>query len=43
MTTYVLIPGSGGDAWDWHRLVTELRQRGHEVVAVNLPAADEPA
>jgi pimeloyl-ACP methyl ester carboxylesterase len=43
MTTYVLIPGSGGDAWDWHRLVPELRQRGHEVVAVNLPAADEPA
>lgn len=43
MTTYLLIPGSEGDAWYWHRLVPELRQRGHEMVAVNLPAADDSA
>jgi len=27
MTTYVLIPGAGGAAWYWHRLVPELQQR----------------
>ena len=43
MTTYLLIPGSGGDPWYWHRLVPELRQRGHEMVTVNLPAADDSA
>ena len=24
MSTYVLIPGGGGDPWEWHRLVPEL-------------------
>jgi len=43
VTTYVLIPGAGGAAWYWHRLVPELQRRGHEVVAVDLPAADESA
>ena len=43
MTTWVLIPGAGGAAWYWHRLVPELRQRGHEVVAVDLPAGDDSA
>jgi hypothetical protein len=38
MATYVLIPGAGGDAWYWHQLVPELRERGHEAVAVDLPA-----
>ncbi|AVZ76842.1 alpha/beta hydrolase [Streptomyces lunaelactis] len=37
MATYVLIPGADGRAWYWHRLVPELRGRGHEVVAVDLP------
>ena len=41
MATYVLIPGAGGDAWYWHRVVPELEARGHDVVAVDLPAADE--
>src|SRR4051794_31181207 len=41
MTTYVLIPGGGGDAWCWHLLVPELRERGHEPVAVDLPADDD--
>jgi pimeloyl-ACP methyl ester carboxylesterase len=43
MSTYVLIPGAGGDAWYWHRLAPLLREAGHEVVAVELPAADESA
>jgi len=43
MTTYVLIPGAGGAAWYWHRLVPELQQRGHDVVAVSLPAGDDSA
>lgn len=41
--TYVLIPGAGGSAWDWHRLVAELRDRGQEAVAVDLPAEDDSA
>lgn len=43
MATFVLIPGAGGTAWYWHRLVPHLRDRGHEVVAVDLPAADSSA
>ena len=43
MSTYVLIPGAGGDAWYWHRLAPLLREAGHDVVAVELPAADESA
>jgi pimeloyl-ACP methyl ester carboxylesterase len=41
--TYVLVPGAGGSAWYWHRLVPELRRRGHEAIAVDLPAADDKA
>jgi pimeloyl-ACP methyl ester carboxylesterase len=41
--TYVLIPGAGGDAWYWHRLVPELQKRGHAAIAVELPAADDKA
>jgi len=40
---FVLIPGAGGAAWYWHRVVPELRARGHEAVAVDLPGADESA
>jgi pimeloyl-ACP methyl ester carboxylesterase len=43
MTSFVLVPGAGGSAWYWHRLVPELRERGHEAVAVELPAADDAA
>ncbi|MFA1544201.1 alpha/beta fold hydrolase [Actinomadura sp. DLS-62] len=43
MATYTLVPGAGGQAWYWHRLVPELRKRGHEVVVVDLPAGDESA
>lgn len=41
--TFVLIPGAGGSARYWHRVERELRQRGHETVAVALPAADDAA
>ncbi len=43
MTTYVLIPGAGGDAWSWHRLVPELERRGHIAIPVELPAGDKDA
>src|SRR5438093_12312826 len=43
MTTFVLIPGAGGDGWYWHRVVPELESRGHDVVAVTLPAGDNTA
>jgi pimeloyl-ACP methyl ester carboxylesterase len=43
MSTFVLIPGAGGAAWYWHRVVPELRARGHEAIAVELPGADETA
>jgi pimeloyl-ACP methyl ester carboxylesterase len=43
VSRFVLIPGAGGAAWYWHRVVPELRARGHEAVAVDLPAADEHA
>ncbi len=43
MAAFVLVPGAGGRAWYWHRLVPELRELGHEVVAVDLPAEDGTA
>jgi pimeloyl-ACP methyl ester carboxylesterase len=42
-TTYALIPGAGGDAWYWHLVVPRLRERGHDVMAVSLPAGDDSA
>jgi pimeloyl-ACP methyl ester carboxylesterase len=43
MATYVLIPGAGDRAWHWHLVADELRERGHDVVAVDLPCEDESA
>jgi pimeloyl-ACP methyl ester carboxylesterase len=40
---FVLIPGAGGDAWYWHLLEPELRRRGHNTLAVDLPADDDAA
>jgi pimeloyl-ACP methyl ester carboxylesterase len=42
-TTYVMIPGAGGTAWYWHRIVPLLQQAGHEAIAVDLPGDDELA
>ncbi|MEO3928638.1 alpha/beta hydrolase [Micromonosporaceae bacterium B7E4] len=41
--TYVLIHGAAADSWCWHLLVAELRARGHDVVAVDLPCDDDSA
>lgn len=43
MTTFILIPGAGGDAWEWHRLVPELERRGNTAVPVQLLAGDPKA
>jgi pimeloyl-ACP methyl ester carboxylesterase len=43
MTTFVLIPGAGGDTWFWHRLMAELEGRGHRALPVELPAGDDSA
>jgi pimeloyl-ACP methyl ester carboxylesterase len=40
--TFVLIPGAGGTAWYWHRIVPLLREAGHAAIAVDLPG-DDPA
>jgi pimeloyl-ACP methyl ester carboxylesterase len=43
MTTYVLIHGAGSDSWYWHLVAPELRARGHDVVAPDLPGGDDSA
>src|SRR5450631_80379 len=43
MSTFVLIPGAGGAAWYWHRVVPLLQDAGHEAIAVDLPGNDEVA
>jgi pimeloyl-ACP methyl ester carboxylesterase len=43
MATYVLIPGAGGQAKYWQFVAPELAKLGHDVVAVDLPAADDEA
>jgi pimeloyl-ACP methyl ester carboxylesterase len=40
-TTYALVPGAGGDPWYWHLVVPRLQERGHDVVAITLPASDD--
>jgi pimeloyl-ACP methyl ester carboxylesterase len=41
VSTFALIHGGGGTAWDWHLVSSELREHGHEVVAVDLPSEDD--
>ena len=43
MATYVLIHGAGDSGWYWHLLEAELRDRGHDVVAPDLPSEDDAA
>lgn len=43
MATYVLIHGASSDSWYWHRVAPLLTERGHEVVAPDLPCADDAA
>jgi pimeloyl-ACP methyl ester carboxylesterase len=41
--TFVLVPGAGGAAWYWHRVVPLLERAGHEALSVELPADDPRA
>jgi pimeloyl-ACP methyl ester carboxylesterase len=43
MSTFVLIHGAGSDSWYWHLVEPELRVRGHDVVAPDLPCEDDSA
>jgi pimeloyl-ACP methyl ester carboxylesterase len=43
VSTYVLIHGAGSDSWYWHRVAPLLRERGHDVVTMDLPCGDESA
>jgi pimeloyl-ACP methyl ester carboxylesterase len=43
MATYALIHGAGDVGWYWHLVDGELRDRGHDVVAPDLPSEDESA
>lgn len=43
MTTFILIHGGGGSAWDWHLLAPALTRRGHDVVLPELPIGDRTA
>ena len=43
MASFVLVPGAGGMAWYWHRVVPLIRAAGHEPIAVDLPGDDRHA
>lgn len=43
MGTFVLIPGAGGTASYWYRVVPLLEAGGHRAIAVELPGDDESA
>jgi pimeloyl-ACP methyl ester carboxylesterase len=40
MTTFALIPGAGSDSWYWSRVAPLLADRGHDVIAPDLPTGD---
>jgi pimeloyl-ACP methyl ester carboxylesterase len=42
VATFALIHG-GGTSWDWHLGSSELREHGHEPVAIDLPSEDDCA
>jgi pimeloyl-ACP methyl ester carboxylesterase len=43
VSTFALIHGGGGSSWDWHLVSSELREYGHDPVAVDLPSEDDSA
>jgi pimeloyl-ACP methyl ester carboxylesterase len=43
MSTFALIHGGGGNAWDWHLVEPELVRRGHASVAIDLPIEEPTA
>jgi Alpha/beta hydrolase family len=40
VATFVLIPGAGGHAAYWNRLVSEIETRGHRAIAVDIQEDD---
>jgi pimeloyl-ACP methyl ester carboxylesterase len=43
MATFALVHGGGDVGWYWHLVEPVLRQRGHDVVAPDLPCEDNAA
>ena len=43
MTAFVLIHGAADVGWYWHLVERELRARGHETTAPDLPCEDDTA
>ena len=43
MATFALIHGGGDVGWYWHLVEAVLRERGHDVVAPDLPCEDDTA
>ena len=43
MGTFVLIHGAGDVGWYWHLVEAQLRARGHDTVAPDLPCDDDSA
>lgn len=43
MTAFVLIHGATDVGWYWHRVEQELRARGHQTTAPDLPCEDDGA
>lgn len=43
MTTFLLLPGAGGEALYWSPVTDLLRRAGHEAIAPELPADDPTA
>jgi pimeloyl-ACP methyl ester carboxylesterase len=43
MTTFLLLPGAGGEALYWAPVTDLLRRTGHEAIALDLPADDPEA
>jgi pimeloyl-ACP methyl ester carboxylesterase len=40
MASFVFVPGAGGSAWYWHRVLPLIERAGHDAIAVELPADD---
>src|SRR5258707_4601799 len=43
VATFVLIHGAGDAGWYWHLVEGELRRRGHDTLAPDLPCDDDSA
>ncbi len=43
MTAFAVAHGAGDVAWSWHLVAAELEERGHEMIAVDLPCEDDEA